>query len=200
MHMPAKKASAAKKPSAVRKSATRRVGLTSAIGPKATTAVVICVLAGGLAVGVHQQSARANALRAVAEPLLAADTDVAPATSPSSPAKSSKPARAAASPEPGTEPAAATAKAAGVTITGCLERGDSGFRLTSTEGAAAPKSRSWKSGFLKKGSAAVDVVDPSHELALASQVGRRVSVTGTLVDREMHADAVRRVASSCKAG
>jgi hypothetical protein len=31
-------------------------------------------------------------------------------------------------------------------------------------------------------------------------VGRRVSVTGTLVDREMHADAVRRVASSCKAG
>jgi hypothetical protein len=84
-----------------------------------------------------------------------------------------------------------------VTITGCLERTDETFRLKDTTGAGAPKARSWKSGFLKKGSASIDVVDASKRLNLRNHVGQRVSVTGTLVDREMHVRSVQRVSASC---
>lgn len=89
------------------------------------------------------------------------------------------------------------AGAARVTITGCLERSDETYKLTDTSGANSPTSRSWKTGFLKKRPAHVEVVDSVKRLNLASHVGERVSVTGTLVDREMHAGSVQRVASSC---
>ena len=88
-------------------------------------------------------------------------------------------------------------KQAAVTITGCLERDDETFRLKDTDGAAAPKSRSWKTGFLKKSTASVAVVDSSHQLKLPTLVGQRVSVTGTLVDREMHVRSLTRVSPSC---
>jgi hypothetical protein len=84
-----------------------------------------------------------------------------------------------------------------VTITGCLERDDDTFRLKDTEGAGAPKSRSWKSGFLKKGAAKVEIVDASNRFKLQNHVGKRVSVTGQLHEKEMLASSVRRVASSC---
>ena len=83
-----------------------------------------------------------------------------------------------------------------VTLTGCLERSDKEFRLNETTGANAPKARSWKSGFLTKRSASVALV-PAGAIPLASHVGRRVTVTGTLVDREMRVRALRRVAASC---
>ena len=84
-----------------------------------------------------------------------------------------------------------------VTITGCLERSDENFRLTNTSGATAPTSRSWKSAFLKKRPATIDVVEAVKRLNLKSHVGERVAVTGTLVDREMRAGSLQRVASSC---
>jgi hypothetical protein len=89
------------------------------------------------------------------------------------------------------------AQTARVTITGCLERSDETFKLTDTSGTSSPTSRSWKSGFLKKRPAHIEVVDSVKRLNLASHVGERVSVTGTLVDREMHAGSVQRVSSSC---
>ena len=95
--------------------------------------------------------------------------------------------------------AAAVAKAPPVTLTGCLVRSDDTFRLKDTAGTGAPKARSWKSGFLKKGSASVEIVDASHAMTLANHVGRRVTVTGTLVDREMQVRSLRRVAASCDA-
>ena len=85
-----------------------------------------------------------------------------------------------------------------VTIAGCLERDDETFRLKDTSGADAPRSRSWKSAFLKKGSAPVDVVDASKRLKLTNHVGQRVSVTGTLSDGEMQIRSLRRIAASCK--
>jgi len=91
----------------------------------------------------------------------------------------------------------AAKKAPPVTITGCLERDDNSFRLKETAGDNAPRSRSWKSGFLKKGPAPVAVVDASNRLKLQSHVGERVSVTGTLVDREMQGRSLQRVASNC---
>jgi len=100
-------------------------------------------------------------------------------------------------PAPMADGPAAAKKPAPVTITGCLERDDNSFRLKETAGDNARKSRSWKSGFLKKGPAPVSVVDASNRLKLPSHVGERVSVTGTLVDREMQGRTLQRVAASC---
>jgi hypothetical protein len=99
------------------------------------------------------------------------------------------------------EPAAPNqvAQSAPVTITGCLERDDETFRLEDTSGADAPRSRSWKSAFLKKRAASVEVVDASSRLRLTNHVGQRVSVTGTMSDGEMQIRSLRRVAASCKA-
>jgi hypothetical protein len=95
----------------------------------------------------------------------------------------------------GKEPAATLTA---VTITGCLERADeTTFRLKDTVGEDAPKSRSWKSGFLKRGSASIEVVDAAHRLKLPDHVGQKVSVTGTLVDREMQVRSLQPVATSC---
>ena len=88
-------------------------------------------------------------------------------------------------------------KTAPVTIVGCVQQDDQGFRLTKTSGADAPKARSWKSGFMRKGSASLDLVDASGGLRLASHVGQRVSVTGMLDDRELRARSLRRVSESC---
>jgi hypothetical protein len=84
-----------------------------------------------------------------------------------------------------------------VTITGCLERDDDTFRLRDATGTNAPKARSWKTGFIKKGPAAIEIIDAAHRLKLTDLVGRRVSVTGVLVDREMRARSVQRIAPSC---
>ena len=99
-------------------------------------------------------------------------------------------------------PAAADQSASGakttpVTITGCLAQNAETFQLKDTTGADAPKARSWKTGFLKKRSASVDIVDAANRLKLSNHVGERVSVTGILVDREMHGRSIRRVAVSC---
>ena len=94
-------------------------------------------------------------------------------------------------------PRAGAPRPAPVTIVGCLERVDSQFKLKDTMGEEAPKARSWKSGFLKKSSASVVVSDPSNRAKLPSHVGQRVSVTGTLADREMQVRSLQRVAASC---
>jgi hypothetical protein len=84
-----------------------------------------------------------------------------------------------------------------VTIEGCLERADDTFRLTDTTGTNAPTSRSWKSGFLKKRPAAIEVRDSVKRVNLASHVGQRVSVTGTLVDRQMRVGSLQPISLSC---
>jgi hypothetical protein len=88
--------------------------------------------------------------------------------------------------------------ASAVTITGCLEQGDDDvFKLKDTEGEEAPTSRSWKSGFLKKRPATITVLDASHRWKLEKHVGERISVTGSLADREMQVRTLSRVATSC---
>jgi hypothetical protein len=101
---------------------------------------------------------------------------------------------------PATESAAKASvlKSAPVTVTGCLEQNDETFRLKDATGVNAPKARSWKSGFLKKGSASIALVDVPKSLKLPSHVGQRVSVTGVLEDREMQVRSLQRVAASCK--
>jgi hypothetical protein len=70
--------------------------------------------------------------------------------------------------------------------------------MKNVEGTDAPKARSWKSGFLKKGTARIEVMDASNRLKLADHVGERVSISGMLADRELQGRSLRRVASSCE--
>ena len=104
-------------------------------------------------------------------------------------------------PAPAEAPNQATARSRSpiVTVTGCLVRDDDAYRLKETSGSSAPKSRSWKTGFLKKGSAPIEVADSSRRLKLSEHVGQRVSITGTLKDREMDARSLQRVSASCEA-
>ena len=100
---------------------------------------------------------------------------------------------------PATEsaPSGPVQKSSPVTITGCLEDARDGFRLKDTSGTDAPKARSWKTGFLKKSSPSIEVIDAANRLQLPTHVGQRVSVTGVLVDREMKARSLKRIAASC---
>jgi hypothetical protein len=114
----------------------------------------------------------------------------------------------AATKRPGSEAIAAPAPASvsnggggavPVTITGCLEVSvdQAAFRLTDTEGADAPRSRGWRSGFLKRRPAPVALVEPPDQLALETHVGRRVAATGLLTSHDLRVNALRVVGPSC---
>jgi len=83
------------------------------------------------------------------------------------------------------------------TISGCLEINDDAFWLKDTSGADAPQARSWKSGFLKKRSTSIELVDGATTRRLASHVGQRIETTGLLLDREMRVKSLR-VLGSCE--
>jgi hypothetical protein len=86
-----------------------------------------------------------------------------------------------------------------VTITGCLETtvDEDRFRLTDTEGADAPKARSWRSGFLTKRSAPVELIDLSDPLGARKYVGHRVVATGLLTSRALRVRSLESVGTSC---
>jgi hypothetical protein len=86
-----------------------------------------------------------------------------------------------------------------VTISGCLEMtvDQDQFRLTDTDGVDAPKARSWKSGFLKKGSAPVELIEFSDAPMLRKYVGHRVVATGRLSGRQLHVRSIQGGGSSC---
>jgi hypothetical protein len=179
---------------------------SSAPATRTTTAsvfvlVAVCVIVAAVVIAVRDGS----------EPVevAAADTKVTAASSsaaqPNAAAlpKVKTPARtavdaSAAAPSPSAVPGSSPALSATVTITGCLERSDKGFRLKNTTGADAPKSRTWKTGFFTKRSASIDVNDERGSSHLAEHLGERVSLTGALIDREMIVHSLRSIAASCK--
>jgi len=95
--------------------------------------------------------------------------------------------------------ASALSAPSAVTVTGCLEISTDGndFRLADTEGADAPKARSWRTGFMRKRTAPVALVGTPDPLALKSSVGKRVAATGVLTSRELQVSSVRVVGSYC---
>ena len=171
-----------------------RARVTHALRTMSTRTMVIgvlCFLGAAMLIGAATSDVRPEA--AAPHPQSRATASTAPASAASLQVAANNDAAAATeSPAKAVEP-----KAAPVTITGCLERDAETFRLKDTSGDNAPKSRSWKSGFLKKGPAPVAITDASNRLKLQSHVGERVSVTGTLVDREMQGRTLQRLASSC---
>jgi hypothetical protein len=86
-----------------------------------------------------------------------------------------------------------------VSISGCLETtvDESQFRLTDTQGVEAPKARSWRTGFLKRRSAAVKLVEFSDAAGLRKHVGHRVVATGLLAGQELRVRSFRADGSSC---
>ena len=205
--MPPKKPTRAKSPA----SAKRTTPIAAETRPEPTTAetqgsngetqgstrmmgvgaivVVFCVMTAAMLLSARETPAPAAAADD------RADTAVtAPATNTSKPAPDVRPATTTVVADASKS---LSAKSSSVTITGCLARTDTAFRLTDTDGSDAPRSRSWKSGFLRKGTASVNVVDPARKLRLASHVGQRVSVTGVLEDREMQVRSLRQIAPAC---
>ena len=85
-----------------------------------------------------------------------------------------------------------------VTVTGCLEaNGTNGFRLTDTEGTDAPRSRSWRSGFLRKRSSSVALVASPDPYTLKTQVGHRIAASGQLTSRELRVTSVQVIGTRC---
>ena len=83
-----------------------------------------------------------------------------------------------------------------ITITGCLEYDGDTAWLKDASGVDAPRTRSWKSGFLRKRSSRIALVgEPSTASAYD---GQPVSVTGVLVDREMRVTSLKSIAGDCE--
>jgi hypothetical protein len=172
---------------------------TRALGTPAMIALVFCVMGAAILLAVSRPSPD---VVASAAPSHQSATDDGRENRPAVPAASGTPRAEYGAPRnlpdaDAAAPAASARKAAPVTITGCLEQDDETFRLKNAMGQDAPKARSWKSGFLKRGPAPIDVIDASHRLKLPTHVGQRVSVTGVLVGREMQVGSLRSVAASC---
>jgi hypothetical protein len=87
----------------------------------------------------------------------------------------------------------------GTTLSGCLESTVDGaeFRLTDTDGTDAPKARSWRSGFLKKRSAPVELVELTDPAGLRKYVGHRVVATGLLADGKLRVRSFQAAGASC---
>jgi hypothetical protein len=154
--------------------------------------VMLAIGAGGLWLAMRDSSNRTEAATTAA--VMAPDGESKAAKAEP---RASVPAAATVSPAPAKSETAASAAVKPVSITGCLQKNDRGFLLRDTEGADAPKSRSWKSGFFKRSSSPV-VLNDAAGAHLADHVGQRVSVTGPLVDRQMRVTSLRRVAASCQ--
>jgi hypothetical protein len=106
----------------------------------------------------------------------------------------------AATPTTATPTTTPDAESPSITMSGCLEATVDGdqFRLTDIEGADTPKARSWRSGFLKKRSAPVDLVELSDPVGLRKYVGRRMVATGQLSGRELRVRSLQAAGTSCK--
>src|SRR5262245_37483727 len=168
---------------------------TSGISVAIAFAALVAILTFAYTASTPNSQPEEKSARVVEEPAApraAAPVAAAPKESPATPV--TRPVEA--DPEP--EPTITGPMPALVTLTGCLARSDKEFRLKDASGLnAPPKSRSWKSGFLTKRSAAISIVPASGELPLAKHVGERVTVSGTLIDRELTVRTLRRVSSSC---
>ena len=201
--MPVKKSVRSKTPTAAKKSSREKTKTKSGtLGAAVIVMGMVCLMAVAIVMAARETSEPSEIKTAdVQAQMIDADSTPAkkPAAKPSVALAATPTTGVIAADEAPAEPApdAAAAKAP-VTVAGCLQRDNDSFRLKDTSGADAPKSRSWKSGFLKKGAATIDLVDGANSARLRDNVGKRVSVTGTLTDRRMQVRSIRRVASSCE--
>ena len=199
--MPVKKATRSKAPAASKKSAAAANASSTTTEPAkrkfsagAMLVTAMCVTGAVIVIAAREMTPAARTASTEARP----DAEVA--TAQPKPMVSSTIVDVAPMPTANSETDASKTSAANtapVTIFGCLERSNETYRLTETDGADAPKARSWKTGFLKKSSASLEVVDPGNRMRLSSHVGHRVGVTGTLSEKHLQARSIRKISSSC---
>jgi hypothetical protein len=199
--MPVKKATRSKAPAASKRSSAAahassktNAGAKRQFGAGAMLVTAMCVAGAVIVIAAREMkpdraavsiAARPDAEVVTAEPkprVSSAIVDVSPVPAAKSQTDASK--TSAANPAP-------------VTVFGCLERSNDTYRLSDTDGMDAPKARSWKTAFLKKGAAPVAVVDPGNRVRLSSHVGHRVGITGMLSDKQLQARSIRKISSSC---
>lgn len=203
--MPLKKSTRTKAPRRAKKPASPATPTPALAQPETSTGssrmmgvgailLVFCVMAAAMLLAARESSTPVGVAVADAQP----EAVVAQPESPQPAPRQAPMPRPAANTTAAAETKSPILKPSAVTITGCLERANDTFRLTETDGSDAPKTRSWKSGFLKKGPASIEVVDTARKLRMASHVGERVSVTGLLEDRQMQVRSLRRIAPACE--
>lgn len=181
------------------------VNLKKSAGPKkphvppgitqvAAVSVVVLLAVGAIIVVAQKATPATSASPAKAVTVTAKAPAPAAKSTAATTAKSGAPAKAK------TANGAGSAQAAPeiVTITGCLEQKEDGFRLKDTGGTDAPKSRSWKTLGLTKHASTISLVDTSKRMKLGSHVGERVSVTGALVDKELQGKSLKSLTPSCE--
>jgi len=166
---------------------------TPSFGVGATGAIVVGVLVVAMFMGSGRRSSSAVAMAATDASIVSASKPASTGASTTLPARSEQPKPVVIAKDQA--PAASVMKPS--TLTGCLMGDGATFRLTDTGGTEAPKSRSWKSGFLKKSSPSIDLVDANNGLKLSTQVGHRVKVTGPLANHEMRVRSLQRLNGSC---
>jgi hypothetical protein len=152
--------------------------------------IVVCIVATAILIAARSPEPTTSATAVKGQPAAAPVVATPAAPSVETTVVDAKPAA-----QPQSADAAQSAGA--VTIEGCLVQDNDTYRLKNTSGEEAPKGRSWKSGFLHRGSKTLDVVDARHRLNLAGHAGQRVSVTGVLDDKELQGTSIKRVAASC---
>jgi hypothetical protein len=118
-----------------------------------------------------------------------------------SPTLRAEPAQTANSKKAAAKPAAKTDPNT-VTLTGCLRADGNPYKfvLTDIDGSKAPKSRSWRSGYLKKKAAKVEIVGASSTVKLHDHVGHKVAVTGVKdpgSETHLKARSIRHIAAAC---
>jgi hypothetical protein len=158
--------------------------------PMAIGIIFVCIVGTAMLI-VARSSEPTSAASIVPE-----QATVAIAPIPTPVAKAQKPSTIAAKPE-SAQAAGAVPGAELATIEGCLIQDADQFQLKNTSGEDAPRGRSWKSGFLHKGSKTIDVLDQTHRLNLTRHVGERVTISGILDDRELQGTSLKRIAESC---
>ena len=189
--------------------ARNSVQSTWPISARAIVLGVTCVVAAAALIAASQSGPRPDVARADAPPDANATKRVSMQMTPAGKSERAPAVQSAAKPAavvPAAQAAAVDSKVqpavqdtAPVTITGCLERDGVTFWLKDASGLPdTAKGRSWRSGFMKKRSSRVGVVSATNALKLPNYVGERVAATGALMDGQMRARSVRRVAASCK--
>ena len=210
--MPSKKPARAKSASAPKPAARTKQAADVKAGAKVRShrlgagmaiTVALCSVAAALVIAAREVAEQPDTPLVEVQPRVVAPqtpTTKIPAakTTGIAPAASSGPAAKPVAAPPAAPAAPTVTKVPPVTMAGCLERADDAFRLKGATGQNAPKSRSWKSGFLKKGAATVTVVDPANRAKLPEHVGRRVSVTGTMMDGQLLVRSLERTGPACK--
>lgn len=85
-----------------------------------------------------------------------------------------------------------------VTYVGCLRAEEAGerFMLTEISGPNAPRSRSWKTGFITKRTMDVEVAGPRKKLT--QNVGRLVRITGRRSGHDIVAHSITYAGATCR--